>query len=238
MKCTRQALEKFSKCGRLTQSMKLLLTSGGLTNKSISDALFDLVGKKPEETSIVFIPTASNVEMGEKDWVINDLVNIYSQNFKSIFITDISAVPIEIWKPQLEAADVLFFEGGNTYHLMEWINKSGLKELLPELLKTKVWVGVSAGSMVTNPDLAAKISQAIYDEDFDKMGEVPGLNYVDFYTLPHLNSPYFPKLVEENIKNIAKRIPKKIYALDDNSAVKVNRGKIEIISQGKYLEFN
>ena len=47
--------------------MKLLLTSGGLTNKSIVKALFDLVGKKPEDTSLVFIPTASNVEMEDKD---------------------------------------------------------------------------------------------------------------------------------------------------------------------------
>lgn len=70
----------------------------------------------------------------------------------------------------MDEADILFFSGGNTYHLMEWVNKSGLKELLPEYLKTKVWVGISAGSMVTNPDLAAQISQAVYDEDYDKIG--------------------------------------------------------------------
>ena len=218
--------------------MKLLLTSGGLTNKSISNALFDLVGKKPEDTNLIFIPTASNVEKGDKDWFINDLKNIDKQGFKSVSIVDIGAVPENIWKPQMDEADVLFFSGGNTYHLMEWINKSGLVKLLPEYLKTKVWVGISAGSMVTNPDLAAKISQAVYDEDFDKMGEVPGLNYVDFYTLPHLNSPYFPKLVEENIKKIAERIPKKVYALDDQSALKVVDGKVEVVSEGKYLEFN
>ena len=46
--------------------MKLLLTSGGIANKSIAKALFDLVGKKPKDTSIVFIPTASNVMRGNK----------------------------------------------------------------------------------------------------------------------------------------------------------------------------
>ena len=55
-------------------SMKLLLTSSGITNKSIADALFELVGKKPEDTSVVFIPTASNVEVGDKEWFIDDLV--------------------------------------------------------------------------------------------------------------------------------------------------------------------
>ena len=218
--------------------MKLLLTSGGLTNKSISNTLVDLVAKKPEDISICFIPTASNVEMGDKDWFINDLKNIDKQGFKSISIADISAVSESIWKPQMDEADVLFFEGGNTYHLMEWINKSGLAKLLPEYLKTKVWVGVSAGSMVTNPDLALKISQDLYNEDFDRIGEMSGLNYVDFYILPHLNSSYFPKLIKENINKVAEQIPKKIYALDDKSALKVVNGKVEIVSEGECLEFN
>ena len=112
--------------------MKLLLTSGGITNKSIADALFELVGKKPEDTSLVFIPTASNVEKGDKDWLIDDLVNLKKQNFKSIDIADISAIDKKLWLPRMEEADVLFFEGGNTYHLMEWMNKSGLTEILPE----------------------------------------------------------------------------------------------------------
>ncbi|MEQ1561650.1 MAG: Type 1 glutamine amidotransferase-like domain-containing protein, partial [Nitrospira sp.] len=162
--------------------MKLLLTSGGLTNKTIENTLFELVGKKPEDTTLCFIPTAATIETGDKGWFINDLKNIDKQGFKSVSIADISAVPENVWKPQMDEADVLFFSGGNTYHLMEWVNKSGLTKLLPELLKTKVYAGLSAGSMITNPDLAAKISQAIYDEDYDKLGEVPGLNYVDFYT--------------------------------------------------------
>ena len=168
--------------------MKLLLTSGGLTNSSIAKALFDLTGKKPEETTLVFIPTASNVEAGDKGWLIADLLNLQKQNFRSIEITDISAVDENIWKTSLENADVLFFEGGNTYHLMRWLNKSGLTKLLPELLKDKVYVGVSAGSMVTNPDLALKLSQQIYEEDMLETEEIAGLNFVDFYFLPHLNS--------------------------------------------------
>lgn len=218
--------------------MKLLLTSGGLTNKSISDTLFDLVGKKPEETSLVFIPTASNVEMGDKDWFIDDLKNLQKQNFKQIDIADISAVPESIWKPKFEEADVMFFEGGNTYHLMEWINKSGLAKLLPEYLKTKVWVGVSAGSMVTNPDLARKISQAVYQEDFDKDRDMEGLNYVDFYFLPHLNSQYFPLLTEENIRKATKDMTKKVYAADDQSALKIVDGEVEVISEGKWFVIN
>ncbi|KKR07717.1 MAG: Peptidase S51 dipeptidase E [Parcubacteria group bacterium GW2011_GWC2_39_14] len=218
--------------------MKLLLTSAGLANKSITNTLFDLVGKKPEDTTIVVIPTASNLALGDKDWFINDLINLQKQNFKSIEITDISAVDESIWRPSLEGADVLFFEGGNSYHLMEWLNKSGLTKMLSELLKTKVYVGVSAGSMVTNKNLALNISQIIYDEDLDRKVELNGLNYVDFYFLPHLNSPDFINLKENIIRETVKDMSEKIYALDDNSALKIVDSKIEIVSEGKWFEIN
>ena len=218
--------------------MKLLLTSSGITNESIANALFELTWKRPEETTVVFIPTASNVESGNKDWLINDLINLKKQKFKSIEITDISAVDEKIWKPSLEWADVLFFEGGNTYHLMRRLNKSGLSELLPELLKDKAYVGVSAGSMVTNPDLALKLSQTIYEEDRLETEELKGLNFVDFYFLPHLNSKHFKKIRKENIEKVVKEISRTIYALDDNSALKIIDNKIEVISEGERFVIN
>ncbi|MCU0660219.1 MAG: Type 1 glutamine amidotransferase-like domain-containing protein [Candidatus Pacebacteria bacterium] len=218
--------------------MKLLLTSSGISNPSIAKALFDLVAKKPEDTSIVVIPTAANVEQGDKEWFINDLINLKNLGFKKIAIADISAVGIDIWKPQLEESDILFFEGGNTYHLMEWINKSGLKDLLPTLLETRVYVGVSAGSMVTNKDLMLKTSQAIYGEDMDKDKNMDALGYVDFYVLPHLNNEYFANVRKEKIEAAAKDFSSTIYALDDNSAIKVVDGNIEIVTEGEYLVFN
>lgn len=115
--------------------MKLLLTSGGITNKSIAKTLFDLVGKEPKSTSLVFIPTASNIEKGNKDWLIDDLINLKKLNLKSIDIADISAIGKEIWLPKMEEADVLFFEGGNSFHLMEWVKNQGLKTFCPSCLK-------------------------------------------------------------------------------------------------------
>lgn len=217
--------------------MKLLLTSNGFSNQAIADALFDLVGKKPSDTNLVFIPTASNVEAGHKDWFIDDLINIKKQNFASVFITDISAVPENIWRPQLEEADVLFFEGGNTYHLMRWINESGLVKLLPEMLKSKVYVGLSAGSMITGPDLNLRLSKAIYGEEAER-DSMTGLSFVDFYFLPHLNNPHFAARIEANLNNAMKEIKRKTYVLDDQSALKVTDGKVEHVGGGKYLEFN
>lgn len=218
--------------------MKLLLTSGGITNKSIAKALFDLVGKKPEDTSLVFVPTASNVEKGDKDWLINDLINLKNLNLKSIDIADISAVGKEIWLPKMEEAGVLFFGGGNSFHLMEWMNKSGLAQILPELLKTRVYVGLSAGSMITAKDLALIQSQILYGEDWERREDMTGLNFVDFYFFPHFNSPHFNLRKEDIIREAVKDIKGRVYAMDDDSALKIVDGKVEIISEGEYLVFN
>lgn len=218
--------------------MKLLLTSAGISNESIKKALFDLVNKKPEETSLVFIPTASNVERGDKSWFINDLINLKNLNLKSISMVDISAVPESVWKSQIEESDILFFEGGNTFHLMEWINKSGLSKILPELLKTKVYVGVSAGSMVACPNLLLNTCQSLYKEEAERTENMDGLNFVDFYVLPHYNSSSFSKRNEGIIRDTVKDMSSKIYALDDMSALKVIDNEVSIVTEGEYLEIN
>jgi dipeptidase E len=218
--------------------MKLLLTSGGLANRSIEKALFDLVGKKSEETSLAFVPTASNEDVGDKEFLIDDLIGLKKLNFKSIDIADISAVEEKIWREKLEAADILFFEGGDTYYLMRWINKSGLARILPDLLKTKVYVGVSAGSVVLSKDLMLTASQKLYEEDLDETESLPGLNCVDFYVLPHLSSPYFENVREDLIRKATANMSGKIYAIDDESAVKVYGDKVEVVSEGKWFEIN
>jgi len=219
--------------------MKLLLTSAGLTNKSISKALIDLVGKPPKDTKLAFIPTAANVEKDDKGWLIDDLVNVKKQKFISIDLVDISALPEDIWLPRLKEVDILLFGGGNTFHLMYWLNKSGLSRLLPELLKSRVYMGISAGSMIASSDLSLSLSEKLYYPD--GVGEYKsdqGLGFVDFYIRPHFNSPHFPKVREDYLKETAKNIKETIYALDDNSAVKVENGNVDVVSEGKYLILN
>lgn len=218
--------------------MKFLLTSGGITNTSISRALFDLVGKRPEDTSLVFVPTAANVEVGDKGWLIDDLYNLKKLGLKSIDIADIQATDEKIWLPKMQAADVLFFGGGNTYHLMRWINKSGLARRLPELLKTRVYVGLSAGSIVTNPDLALKIGQIIYEEDLTETENMAALGFVDFYFLPHLNSPYFKKVNEDVVRKEIAGLHGAFYVMDDNCALTVVDGAIEVVGEGKWFVIN
>ncbi|NTW89543.1 MAG: type 1 glutamine amidotransferase-like domain-containing protein [Candidatus Moranbacteria bacterium] len=218
--------------------MKLLLTSGGITNESIEQALLGLVGKPADETSLVFVPTASNVEPGDKSWLIDDLVRLKRIGFKIIDIADISAIDKDVWLPRVEAADILYFEGGDTYHLLKWVRQSGLGAELSGLLTNKVYVGVSAGSMITNTSLNLRVSHEIYAEGFDQTADIPALGFVDLQFLPHLNASFFPTATEEQIREVVSGVAGVTYAVDDACALRIVDGDVSVVGEGKWLTIN
>lgn len=211
--------------------MKLILSSNGLSNKKIINSLLNLNEKKPENTTVVFIPTASNNEIWDKKWLINDLLQLKKLNFKSIEITDISAVSEKIWIQSFEKADILFFEWGDTIHLMKYLEKINWIKNLSKLFENKIYFWSSAGSIVACPHL-------FFEENMLKKSKIKGLNFVDFYFLPHFKSSFFNKISKKNMEIIAKKLDKTIYAVDDNSAIKIIDNKIEIIWEWKSFVFN
>ncbi len=215
--------------------MKLLLTSAGLSNKSIIDALEKLLGKSAKGIKLAFIPTAANVEPGDKSWMIDDLDNFRKSGFE-VDIVDISAVSKEVWLPRLESAEVLFFGGGNTFHLMHWVKKSGLIELLPELLKNRVYAGISAGSCIAGPTIYNSV-QNLFGEKYE-LEIKEGLGLVNFQIIPHLNSPYFKKIRKENLEVASKELKESVYAIDDNSAIVLEGKNVEVVSEGEWYKFN
>lgn len=209
--------------------MKLLLTSAGITNKSIASELKKLVGAK---IRIAFIPTAANIEPGNKDWLIKNYTQC--EALGETDIVDISALEKRHWLPRLEATNVIVVGGGDTMHLMHWVVKSGFKEELPRLLKNRVYVGISAGSIIVSERLCAS-SHFLYSDEIHNAP--PGLGYIDFYTRAHLNSPYFPKMRDSILKKVAPELGGDLYALDDNSALLYFDGKIKIISEGVWKKY-
>lgn len=227
--------------------MKLLLTSNGITNKSLKTALLGLLGKPFEQSSLVFIPTAANAEPEDKQWLIDDFANIKKLSFKEIYIVDLAAeasLPKELWWKQIEDADVILVGGGNNFYLSYWMDKSGLFDALPKLLESKVYVGISAGSMAVTAHLRvtgealAKFGQ-LKDDEYGELGpEGQSLNktikLVDFVVRPHFNSPFFPKINENFLNEVAQTIKEPIYALDDQSAVKIDDAEVEVVSEGEW----
>ena len=209
--------------------MKLLLTSGGLKNKSIIDELRLLVGKDLKDCQSVYIPTAANVENGDKGWMINNLKEL-ADLFGQVEIADI-ALPIELWRHRVEDAEVIVVGGGNTTYLIDQVRLSGFDKMLPQLLVDKVYVGISAGSMITTP------TTAMNGDDVEKKD---ALGLVKFGMQPHFQASTFP--VAETSQKVQRRIEQftvdyPVYALDDESAVAVNDDVARVVSEGNWELF-
>jgi len=210
-----------------------MLTSAGIRNESLSEALRRLVGENLMR--IAFIPTAANVEEGDKGWLIDDLVNC--KKLGEVDIVDISALEKNVWLLRLKRANVIFVGGGDTAYLMKCIRESGLSEEISDLLKTRVYVGISAGSIVLSKTLQVS-SECLFGLYGDEVDNPPrGLGLIDFHMRPHLNSEYFPKVVDENLRKVFADFDEDVYALDDESAVVYDNGKIEIVSEGKWEKY-
>jgi dipeptidase E len=209
--------------------MKLLLTSGGLRNPTLCKALTDLAGKPANELKVAFILSAMHTEPGDKGWAIAQMNRLQDMGVKQVDIVEIVGVPKSIWLPRLKESDVIFVNGGSTTYLMTWFNKSGLAKELPNLLKTRIYVGVSAGSYIATPDTR-------FNSDNKKT--MDGLHLVDFSLQVHYKSPKFPLArTYEAIKKRVQGCPYVVYVLDDQMAVKVNGKHIELVGEGEHVTF-
>ena len=218
--------------------MKLLLTSSGIANEAIAHALSELVGRPLTEVSIIHIPTAANTASDDKGWIIDDLVELQKQHFKRIDILDVAAVPPEVWKPRLQAADIISFGGGDEQYLAKVFRETGMKEFLLSILDTKVYMGTSAGSMVAGQYLPYELLKMVYpEEDFGNLLESP-MGFYDFTFIPHLNSEWFTHVRKENLEGLKGRLEHSAYATDDETAITIVDGKLEIIGSGDYWVFN
>lgn len=215
--------------------MQFLLTSSGLSNISIEKALFGLLGKKANQVTVAFVPTAATRVADDKSWLVENYNEFLRLGMKSFDIVDIAAVTRENWLARFESADVLCFGGGDEQYLTKVMRESGVADTLPKLLKTRIYMGISAGSMVVGELLPSELTRELWPEE-SFVGNETGLGVLDFSILPHLNSDYFAHLRAELIRSLAPKFPKTVYALDDMSALKIVGDEIEVVTEGEFLK--
>jgi dipeptidase E len=253
-------LEIPSDVGRLTD-VKLLLTSSGISNVSIRNALVDLLGRPISEASAFVVPTAiypfsvgpqmaGRLIRGEVRTPLTDL------GWASVGVLELSALPSikqEVWVPTVRAADALLFWGGDPLYLSYWMRASGLADLLPSLDDT-VYVGTSAGAMVTASvfgetytEPRAGSGSPLTSDDIvfsTPQGDVSrtfvtaeGVGLVDFAVIPHLDNEDHPDASLANSERWAAQLPVPTYAIDDETALVVTDGGVEVVSQGHWKLF-
>lgn len=220
--------------------MKLLLTSAGISNKSIYNALVDLLGKPIEESTALFIPTAiygiSNGANIISKVICGSLGDPFCQlGWKSLGVLELTALPSikeELWVPMLMKADALLVGGGDCQYICYWMQQSGLKDLLPQVLHKLVYVGLSAGSMIMT-SFGTTYGNHVLPAESEK-----SLGLLDIAIHPHLDYEGFPDNSMANIQKLAATIAVPSYAIDDQTALKVEDGNIEVISEGHWKLFS
>lgn len=227
--------------------MRLLLTSSGISNPSISDALVDLLGKPIAESNALFIPTAIYPFPGGAGMAWQAICGraqspLCDLEWKSLGVLELTALPTireESWVPMVREADALLVWGGNVLYLCYWMRQSGLASLLPSLSKT-VYVGVSAGSIAVTPyNCDAEFNLEFVPTGSDMaLGAERALGLVDFTLYPHLDREDMPDTSLANIGKWASGIPVPTYAIDDETAIKVVDRTVEVVSEGNWRLFN
>ncbi len=242
--------------------MRALLTSSGIKNSSIHDALVDLLGKPIAEANALFIPTAIYPFPGGPGMAWRAMSGEGSSplcglGWKSLGILELTALPSideAAWVPTVQAADALLVWGGDPLFLANWMRRSGLTGLLPTLRSEAVYVGVSAGSMAvastfveTYPEPPHGNDEPLRSEDIvfaTPQGDIDrilvtgqGAGLVDFAVIPHLEHPGHPDASLANAERWAARIPAPTYAIDDETAIKVVDGAAQVVSEGQWKLF-
>ncbi|HSZ84635.1 MAG TPA: Type 1 glutamine amidotransferase-like domain-containing protein [Puia sp.] len=219
--------------------MKLLLTSAGISNKSIRNALVDLLDKPIAESNALFIPTAIYAIPNGSDIIRKVICGTLGDPFceigwRSIGVLELTAlnsIKKELWVPILQQTDALLVGGGDCQYLCYWMQQSGLMEILLSLLNKIVYVGLSAGSMIMTK-YGTTYGNHTLPVESDRC-----LGIVDFALHPHLDHEWFPENSLTNLEKLSATIPVSSYAIDDNTAIKVTDGKIEVISEGQWKLF-
>jgi len=219
--------------------MKLLLTSAGIKNPSIEEALVGLLGKPIAECDALCVPTASyghapNGFGGAYRFITGRATTPMCElGWKSVGVLELSALATldrSLWLPAVEQTDALLANGGDALYLAHHMAASGMADLVPTL--DAVWVGLSAGSMVMTPRIG---------EDF-KVWNPPGggdaaLGIVPFSIFPHVDHPDLPDNSMDGAEKWAADIDAPAYAIDDATAIRVVDGAVDVISEGHWKLF-
>jgi dipeptidase E len=223
--------------------VKLLLTSAGIKNASIRAALVDLLGKPIAECTALFVPTGIYPFPGGAGMAWQAICGraespLCELGWKSLGVLELTALPSireDSWVPMVRETDALLVWGGNVLYLTHWMRRSGLAELVPSLSES-VYVGVSAGSIVVTPyncDAEFNLQYVPADSDM-ALGADRALGLVDFTLFPHLDREDMPDATLANIEKWASGIPVPTYAIDDETAIRVIDGNVEVVSEGEW----
>ncbi len=157
----------------------LFLTSSGLT-KEMQETFFEVIGKKPEKTRVLYIPTAgiesddaregfaiclyelAKMGVRSENIMVYNLELLLSKGYErtySAYVEKEDILSRLITEEEMKAFDAIFISGGNTGVLCREMERTGFDNVLKKAVNAGVvYVGISAGSVC----MAANLSNGLH----------------------------------------------------------------------------
>jgi dipeptidase E len=110
-----------------------------------------------------------------------DLINLEDLNGQNIIGT-------------FEPYNVIYVYGGNTFYLMHYANISGFKKNIDKIIENKIYVGVSAGTIIACSDITPAGWEG-HDQNYIGLEDMSGMNLIPYVIMPHWNDQ-IPKEAE------------------------------------------
>lgn len=223
--------------------MPMLLTSNGIHEGPTLDALQGLLDKPIAEARTVVVLDAMLPFPGDKSTMLRNIEQYRALGWAEVDVLTLFSGPRSLVGSRLRGADVVYCYGGTNHWLAHEWTRTGLAPVLRELLEEKVYVGLSAGSMIFSRRHAAAV-EALEDQEelamlqLDEVG--PALPLFDWSVAAHLGAPYFPHATDAWAASVAPRFGGPVWFLSDGSALVVRdpEAEPEIVSNGHWLHFD
>lgn len=220
--------------------MRMLLTSNGLTNESLRGACLDLLGKPFEESAIIVVLDAFLAFGGDKGQLLEHLQDCRSLGWREFDVTSLLASPRSMVEPRLRTADVIYCYGGSNHWLAHAWRTTGLAPVLAELLETKVYLGMSAGSMIfsrRHAETARGVGEQAELATFGLASASAAVPLFDWVLDPHLGADFMPHKTEEWARLTASHLGAECYFLDDDTGLVIRdpQSDPEAVSEGRWL---
>lgn len=154
---------------------------------------------------VAFIPTASNVEK-VKFYVGADRKALQKLGLQVDTLDLSNAEPAEMTR-KIGDCDIVFVEGGNTFFLLQEMRRTGADKLILEHIRQdKVYIGASAGSIITAPNI--EYARLMDDPALGPglNGDYTGLGVVNISIVPHHTNFPFVGAVEKILKEYTGRL--------------------------------
>jgi len=213
--------------------IKIFLTSSGITNDSLKEEFFRLLGKDSRGLKLCLITTAAYPR------VLHEYLDPLLEQLKGfgfeVELMDLENEDSGILASKLRHFDVVYVNGGNTFKLLKHARKSGFCEIIRDILEEgKVYVGVSAGSILVGPSIElAGWEGLVPDENVVNLKDLTGIHIANLAVFPH-----FVEADRNALGKEALNVDYPVVAISEDQAVVIRGDKWEIVGEGKKITYN